>query len=100
MIDENTVPPFTAYRLTPKRQVTAVKLVSVEHRPYGALFRTDRNGTYLAEQMWPTELDALLHVRDWVELRKSTLKAELAKLENTELKTNRRIRELGHERQA
>lgn len=64
MIDENSVPPFVAYRLTPKRQVAPIKIVGVESFSWGEWFVSDRRGTHYPKDLWKTEIEALLHVQE------------------------------------
>lgn len=97
MISKDCKPPFVAYRLTPKRQVAPIKIVGVEQWGSVDVFISDRRSPHYPSQLWRTEIEGLLHVQEWVELRKATLRAELAKLEVTEMKLSRRLRELGHE---
>ncbi|WLI49279.1 hypothetical protein [Pseudomonas sp. FP833] len=58
------------------------------------MFVTSRRGTLYAGDLWSDEKHLLLHVQEWLEIRKATLKAELASVELRELKTNQRLREL------
>ena len=93
-ISEDSAPPFTAWRLSPKRKATSVRIVGTEQWGDTTVFVTDRRGTLYAGQLWSDEKQLLLHVQEWLEIRKATLKAELASIELRELKTNQRLREL------
>ena len=93
-INEDSVPPFTAWRLTPKRKATPVSIVAKEQWGSTTMFVTSRRGTISADCLWNDEKQLLLHVQEWLEIRKATLKAELASIELRELKTNQRLREL------
>ncbi|MFV1944298.1 hypothetical protein VPH49_26310 [Pseudomonas luteola] len=94
MIDENSVPPFVAYRISPKRRVSPVKIVAVKEESWGNWFVSDRRGTYQSKQLWLTEAEPLIGIQAWIEVRKLTLKAELAKLDLLEARTNKQLREL------
>lgn len=93
-ISEDSVPPFKAWRLTQKRQASPVQIVSTERWGNRTVFVTSRRGTLYAGDLWSDEKQLLLHVQEWLEIRKATLKAELASVELRELKTNQRLREL------
>lgn len=93
-ISEDSVPPFTAWRLTPKRKATPVNIVAKEQWGNTTMFVTSRRGTLHADCLWSDEKQLLLHVQEWLEIRKATLKSELASIELRELKTNQRLREL------
>lgn len=99
MINPDRKPPFVAYRLTPKRQVASVKIDGTTQLISGDFyaFVTERGNWLQPEKLWSSELEALLHVQEWTELRKATLLAELANLEVAEMKLRRRLRDLGHE---
>lgn len=97
MIDEKSVPPFVAYRLTPKRQIRKIKIVAVEQHSWGIRFISDLRGSHDPARLWSNELELLQEVKEWTEIRKATLKAELAKLEANELRIEKRLREIATE---
>lgn len=94
MIDPNRQPPFTAYRMTPRRRVAPVEIVEVTQWGSARVFVSDRRGHFYPEQLWLSEREALEHVARWIGQRKADLRAELAKLDATELRTITRLGEL------
>ena len=51
-ISEDSVPPFKAWRLTPKRQASPVQIVSTERWGNRTVFVTSRRGTLYAGDLW------------------------------------------------
>jgi len=86
-------PPFTAFRLTPKRKVVPVVIAGVncfdDGRRY--CFESESGRWLYPLQIWATKEEALRHVYNWAALRSATLNVEIARLNATMLDVEQQL---------